>query len=416
MTTGAAGVQLIGLAASPIIARVFDPKAFGGYAIFTETAATLAVVACLSYEKALPLPKEDEDGRKLFLLCLLMIIVWSALLFGVVSTLGTTLFSALGAHAVVEYSWLLPILVFSLALNQAIASYLVREGRFDAIVRGRLFQSFGQYGCQVLGGYFSGGHLFAMLGGNLLGNGLFMVQQMRRLTRSLRNQLRLSSFRDLLSIAWRYKNFPLFSSWSRFLDLLSVSFPLFVVSSLHGAEEAGYFRMACVLTTLPISALSSSISSVYWNKAASETHGRIEALRRRHINLTLWLSGLAVLVYALIWLLPLIIPLVFGEKWVMAGTLAKIVAVSAMLGLITTPLDNLSVLGFNHWEAWWISTRIAALGLGAAVCHRYESPLLITVGMLVAIYCLFYLALFWLNRKAIAHRCRSEENGSASKD
>jgi O-antigen/teichoic acid export membrane protein len=52
--------QLISLAATPLLARLYDPHQFGLFAIFTAMTGAVAGIACLRFDVALGVAKDDE--------------------------------------------------------------------------------------------------------------------------------------------------------------------------------------------------------------------------------------------------------------------------------------------------------------------------------------------------------------------
>src|SRR3972149_7615232 len=57
--------QVLTILASPFLARLFDPEAFGIFALITAIAAVLAAVSTLQYDQAIVLPEKDEDAANL---------------------------------------------------------------------------------------------------------------------------------------------------------------------------------------------------------------------------------------------------------------------------------------------------------------------------------------------------------------
>ena len=66
---------LITFLASPVITRLYGPEAFGLAALFTSIISLISVVACLSYEPAIVLPKSDEEAANVFGLCMLLSLI-----------------------------------------------------------------------------------------------------------------------------------------------------------------------------------------------------------------------------------------------------------------------------------------------------------------------------------------------------
>ena len=68
LLAGGALAQLLPLLLGPVLTRLFTPQAFGVFTQFTTIAATLAVVASLRYEQALPMALDEDDGAALLAL------------------------------------------------------------------------------------------------------------------------------------------------------------------------------------------------------------------------------------------------------------------------------------------------------------------------------------------------------------
>jgi O-antigen/teichoic acid export membrane protein len=61
LTAGSAIAFGFSILASPITSRLFGPQEFGLAALFMSGATILSVIACLRYEMAIVLPKEDME-------------------------------------------------------------------------------------------------------------------------------------------------------------------------------------------------------------------------------------------------------------------------------------------------------------------------------------------------------------------
>src|SRR5574341_1067345 len=70
LTGGGAAAQLLTLAAMPVLSRLFTPADYGTYAVYASLVAIPSALAAWSYEAAIPLPKEEEEARRLLALSL----------------------------------------------------------------------------------------------------------------------------------------------------------------------------------------------------------------------------------------------------------------------------------------------------------------------------------------------------------
>ena len=60
--SGTVIAQVIGLLITPILTRLYAADAFGEMALFMSISSIIGVVACLKYELAIVIPKEDDEA------------------------------------------------------------------------------------------------------------------------------------------------------------------------------------------------------------------------------------------------------------------------------------------------------------------------------------------------------------------
>ena len=70
LVSGTTLSQLITVAASPLLARLFDPQAFGLYALFGSITGMIVVVVSMRYEDSIMISDKDEEAANLFGVCL----------------------------------------------------------------------------------------------------------------------------------------------------------------------------------------------------------------------------------------------------------------------------------------------------------------------------------------------------------
>jgi O-antigen/teichoic acid export membrane protein len=64
LMTGTTIAQVIPIAISPILTRLYSPEDFGEFALFIAIASIFGFIANGRYEMALMLPKKDENANK----------------------------------------------------------------------------------------------------------------------------------------------------------------------------------------------------------------------------------------------------------------------------------------------------------------------------------------------------------------
>ena len=109
---GTAAGQLIVIAASPILTRLYTPEDFGLLAVYAGILGILGVIANLRYQLAIPLPDSDEDAASIAALSLLVVVLITVLAAIAVWLFGAELVHLLNTPALETYLWLVPVGIF----------------------------------------------------------------------------------------------------------------------------------------------------------------------------------------------------------------------------------------------------------------------------------------------------------------
>src|SRR5690348_9320867 len=206
LAAGALIAQVITVAASPILARLYGPADFGAFALFTAFISSLSPAVCAGYEIAVVVAKGREERQ-----ALLPLSIWAA---GVISlVLLLALFPQfkklqLLLHATSLGSWLLltPVALFLTGVVAALRGYgnsekdyktLSRQSVYQALASALFGVSLGWYGLKV------SGLITALLLSLIVGSAHLVWLQ--------RTDLREIDWRvspTLLRLARRYDEFP----------------------------------------------------------------------------------------------------------------------------------------------------------------------------------------------------------------
>lgn len=403
MTSGAAAVQIISFVFAPVTAHLFAPATLGANAVFVSLVGILAVVFGARYDLAMALPADQRDRVTLFGLCLGLQSIGFFIFCWVVWFLGDEIKLFFGLQQLGLWIWCLPLVTWVVSLSQLVTKWNIREGNFTGVVGAQMGQSLSHNVIQTASGWATHGHIGAMICSGLIGH-LTLAGRLAGNSSKALSGLREIQWSSVRRLAKQYIAFPLYNSWAAITDLMVASLPLLFVNTYYGNSEAGYYRMAVILVTVPIAALSASLSSVYWNRSSREASRDVPALARRHRQLTFCLALLGMALVAGSLLLPWLVPALLGERWAPAGRLAVWLAVSAAFGLATSPLDSLTVLGFNRWEAMWVLARMLGLGAVLFMIFHFNLEIETAVASLAAFFAFYYVLLFTLNRLAFRKR------------
>jgi len=378
---GTAAGQIIVVAASPILTRLYSPEDFGLLAVYAGLLGILGVIASLRYQLAIPLPESDEEAASVAALSLLVVLGMTAVSALIVGLWGTPITTALNTPALEPYLWLLPLGLLLTGTYQVFSYWAIRTRAFTAIARTKLTQAISSVGIQF--GAYTLGPLALLLGqvtGQAAGTFSLGLLAVRRKWAAFR-QVR---FADIRWAAARYRRFPIYSSWGGFFNKAGTELPAILFAALFSPAAAGIYILAHRVLAMPMRLLGTAIADVFFS-SASEAYrkGQLAPLvsgihsKLAHIAMP---PAFILLVAG-----PDLFAVVFGADWRQAGQFAQWMAPWLYLAFVSAPLSQLvSVMEkqvhFMVFQGAQLAVRIGALAIGGAQGNLMLAVALFTVG------------------------------------
>lgn len=226
LMSGTIIAQVIPVAISPILTRIYTPEEFGVLALYVAILSVVTVIANMRYEIAIVQPERDEDARALFhlslLICFVLFIIFlvSVILY---QTLGGD-FLKLGDDTFILY--VIPFGFFLNGVIQAGRYWFLRKDQYKDITGLVVSQSGGTASVQLAAGVVGNGLVI----GQLFGQALSCVVLFLRSRRVNRDLYVLSPIKKLCCVAKEYKNMPRYSIPGGLADSLSMQQPIFLLA------------------------------------------------------------------------------------------------------------------------------------------------------------------------------------------
>lgn len=386
--------QLIGLAALPLITRLYSPADFGILATYAATLAIIAPVAAWRFDAAIPAAKTDREGDELLLLAL-----GAGVLTALVCTLMIELFVKYSPIAPVGLRdpWLrmfMPLGIVAASWTVALQFAAIRRKQFSIIGITRLIQP--AVGSSVQVGFGCAGLTQGLVIGHFINSGAGVSLLFRRQWPSVRRRWKVTSPKRLRQVARAYRHFPRQSVLEELARNLSLQLPLLLLATWMGAVEAGVVFMAMRLLGTPQVVLANSISQLFYGNC--RTYSLEGRLGSEVLRLTERLSLFFILPMLFFgWLGAPLAGVVFGETWKPLGALIGwMLPWYALRVLMTSISPALYVIGETGFAArlaiiglvlhllplslakWWAPTAMAeALALGAGAFYAIGGLILI---------------------------------------
>ena len=397
--SGNVAVFVIGIAALPLLTRLYDPEIFGKLIIFNSLVSLFTPLAGLGYEKAILLPKNTSTAYCVFQVSILSTLFISVILF-ILALFSAPLIAELIGYTGEQWVLLLvPVGVFLMATIRCYRFWAIRQNKFNAQVISSIAAAILEKSSAVIAGLFSfalAGLMSARISGLILAFYLLKIF-LQDTQKTYFSKYRLTKFRVIIK---NYLHFIL-SALSAFLNSASREAPPILLSMLYSPSIAGYYGLARAAVGMPLMQLSDAITR--------STYHRISQAVRKNESvgdkiLAIYTHLLALLSPPLILLAFVgdkLVPFIFGENWSDAGAIIEILGVYFIFAVIYRPISTIFDI-FELQRQRLIFNILLVLGslsgiLIGAVLNDYKMSLM----MFTLINSAFYtLALIYLNTKS----------------
>ena len=330
---GSASAQVLTILVAPLLTRLYTPEDFGLLAVYASILGLIAVVATLRYEMAIPIAEADQVAANIVGLSFLVLLGSTLLISIVLGLVGSSLAAQMNMPLLSSYSWLIPVGVLLGGIYNIFNYWAVRSKHFSSISNAVVSQSVVSVTIQVLGSVFGS---VALVVGTVAGQGVGSVRLARlALTQPVFKGV---SWLGIKQAAFRYKNFPIFSSAAGLINSLGYQAAPLIIAALIGPAAAGVYALASRVVTMPAALIGGAVGSVFLSDAPEQhrLHRLGSLVEKVHEKLSILAAPPAVF---LIFFGPQAFAFVFGEDWRISGEFARWLALPLYAAFVTSPLS-----------------------------------------------------------------------------
>lgn len=372
LASGTIVAQIVGVAASPFLSRVYSPKEFGIFGSLLAITGIISTVSSLKYEMALVLERNEKKAYSLYVVCLTLLIC-------------TTLVCALGLKVVPiimpnlsiqpELLSILPfgsIVIFCTGFYNIYNFRLNRERSYKLLAKARVLQRLSTVFIQVISGYL-GATVLGLIFGNILGLifSILLIILAKPAALKMRYKLNIT---DILSITKKHHRFAIFTAPQNLLNSFSLNAPIYFLGYFFGLEVVGSYWFAMRILHLPGKLIGEATHQVFFRDAAdlSEYPGK---LKKRLVKILLFLLCMISLpTLIIIFRGPDLFVLFFGDKWMQAGKFSQWLSILFISAICMPPVTALcQIYNKQKWHLYFegiqLIGRLAALILSAILFH-----------------------------------------------
>lgn len=402
--------QLILLAASPILTRIYTPKDLGIAGVFVSVLGFMSIGCMLRYETAIAASRTSREAASVTTLACLLALCSGIAAFALKGPALRLLLPCVRGdiRLVIPYLYWVPIGMVSTSIYLAFSMWAVRFEQFRALSATKVKQAMWAVVIQLGLPLVHRGPL-GLLAGQVAGQSGGATGLIRRAWKIDGEHFRNLGFADLKASARQFVRFPAMSLPAVTLEALFSNAPLVVLTSLYGATLAGWVTLANRVFFLPGLLLTRNIAQVVLGEMAQVVAAgnarRLEYLFWKRLKqLSLLGMGLCIAAGASA---PVVIPFVFGKQWTNAWICAELLMPSLLGNLVAVVFGSaLDVLQRQdlHIVRELGRTAILIVAMGALYLFRPNWKWALAVVGTMSIFA--YVWYVWVSWWAI-HRQRS---------
>ncbi len=396
LMSGTLIAQIVMLIFIPVITHIYTPIEFGTYSLFLSLVNIIGLVSSFKYDQAIMLPKNEDNAKSIVILCL--IIVMSVTFF---SSLIVIFFYDLivayfnGKSDIVVF---IPVGILLVGMMQFINAYTSRNQEYKELAKMRVLNACTITGFQTGSKYFFkfDGLVYGKLIADFLTVAMLIKLHKNRLKIFLAKKSRIK--RRILINLKRYSHFPKYQSFTVFLNALSQSAPILLLTLLYSAEIAGYYALTVRVLQAPIGLVGGATREVYYQKAA-RLHAAGENILNLYLKTSFSLFKLFILpFFVFLFFGKDIFIFIFGNNWELSGVFSQILIVWFLFSFVNSPsVMTYSILKLQkiqmYIEIVSIILRILSIYIGFLIFQSFfvSIELFIFSSVLINVFIIFYI-------------------------
>lgn len=332
LVSGSVLSQVLLLAATPFLTRIFNPDAFGVLAVFSATYAIAIPLTTLKYDAALILPKSAQSAVGITVLVFIIatsLAILSGLLLWVCAQLWWPYAESLNL-------WL-PVAIWLGAMYTLMQQWSARRNDYQHFARSQVIGALLNIGTSLSLGILLGGKPDYLVAGFVCGMGgslayMFWNHYPRPFFTT--HGVQLSRLHKRAKV---YRQFPgLVLPATLLMSVGQNSIPL-ILTTNYSIADIGQFGLANRLLLVPAALIGGALSEAFRAELVKRLRERSEIARLMSTTLVTMLLFVILLFGILSVAAPILFSLVFGAEYEDSGHVARAIALALAAQFIGNP-------------------------------------------------------------------------------
>jgi len=367
LSGGTALGHAIALMATPVIAKLYGPEAFGVWAGWLALAGLLATVACLRYETAIALPEDDTEALHVAAVAVLLALGISAMggiLVLALWGLGVPgPWQRLGGHVL----WV-PLGALVIAWVAVATQWLARIHHVMGLAKAKIWSGGVTALMQLLLGWV--GSAWGLILGDIVGRGAGLWGRIREVWLEQTSRIHAIRRENLVTAMRCYRAHSAWLTPTALVDALGLHAPLLLMINWYGGALGGQFSLVQRLMAVPVALLGQSVAQLFLPLMAKALRNSASGALRLFLGVSALLALAAVGLVGMIWHFDeMWLIALLGHQWEGVGRFLLPVSILVAVQLVVSPVSQTAIaLGgqkwFSVWVAFWASACVAGMWIG----------------------------------------------------
>ncbi len=390
--SGTAISQLIPLAITPVLTRLYTPHEFGVYASYIAVVTILFVLCTGRYELAIISARNKGEASKIAMSTLFISFIFNLLLIALILLFGKEILNVIGFNELYNEFILVPGSLFLMSIYQTCYFLLNKYEKYNMMSRSLIIQSFAIAIFNLIIGLYS--HELGLIIGYVLGQ---FVSSILILISCYNNKLIYNddlTLSEMKEVWVDYIEFPKYLIVSNLANRISLQSTVIVFTKYFNTLDVGNYSLTHRILKVPMSFLGNSISQIFRQKIDEAINKNKDITKIYLFTLTLlFIVGLPI--FGVIFLFSEQLFVIFlGEQWKPAGHFAVILAPMLFAQFCIAPLSAMFLFDKNQKYdlIWQLVSIIITIPVLFYTAINYKD-----INISLTFYSLIYVVLYIVN-------------------
>lgn len=341
MSSGAMINVVISMALYTVVTRLYTKEQFGELGLYMAVSTLISLALTSLYPTGLVVPKHKRSFFALLKLCLFLtafagaVSILSILIF---PTVFSTIFQ-LGS--IPHLIWWIPLGVVLFSLKEVFTNWNIRNKDFKLNAFSNIVSGLSLKVGNILYAIAFSASSFGLIVTQIISLflGIYTLGIKKMMTQI--SILKRISWEEVRDVAKEYKKYPINLLPGNLINKYTADLPIYLITAYFNSGLVGAFVLANSLMNIPMNVIGGSLASVFLQHANELQHKDPTKVGEFSEGINRKMLYVGVLTFGFIFAFgDLLFSIVFGQEWLVAGTIASILSAYYIFRLLSSPLTR----------------------------------------------------------------------------